>query len=335
MIWLTRVTGLASVVSGLAIATGMFFPSVESGTGRAVFISFLIGLFTWINFRGMRLSANVISFLTVGKLVPLLSLILVWLFSQPGFELPGSNATLSSWGSALLLLVFMFGGYDVIPVPAGEVKAPTRVVPQALMISVVFVSSIFILLQLVAESSLPGLVSSKTPLADAGGVLLGTHGALFVAIGSILAMAGNNMGQVLTGSRELYGMAAQGDLPKALKSIHSKYRTPANAILITAVAGWLMALSGSFVILAMSSAMARLVVYVGTAGSVIRLRQLEGKQGLRRAEFCVPLGSLIPVIAIAASVVVMLGASQAQFAAGLGALTVGSGLYYFGRRTNR
>ncbi len=48
-------------------------------------------------------------------------------------------------------------------------------------------------------------------------------------------MAGNNMGQILNGSRTLFALAENGDLPPWFARVHPRFQTPSNAILFTAV----------------------------------------------------------------------------------------------------
>ncbi len=62
----------------------------------------------------------------------------------------------------------------------------------------------------------PGLAASKTPLADASLLFMGASGAILLTIGAVFSTTGNNMGQALSGSRNLYALAEQGDLPPRL-----------------------------------------------------------------------------------------------------------------------
>ena len=56
-------------------------------------------------------------------------------------------------------------------------------------------------------------------------------------------MTGNNVGQALSGSRNLFALAEQGDLP-ALARIHPVYRTPWVAIVFTSAVSLALALTG-------------------------------------------------------------------------------------------
>src|SRR3546814_14370309 len=62
----------------------------------------------------------------------------------------------------------------------------------------------------------------------------------------------------------------------ALAKIHPRFRTPALAIITVGVLSLLLALSGSFVQLALLSVVARLCTYIGTSVSVLVLRRRYG-----------------------------------------------------------
>ncbi len=73
-------------------------------------------------------------------------------------------------------MIFIYGGYDVVPVPAGEALDPRRHVPFALVATILSVMAVMTLAQVVAQSVLPDLASHSTPIADAAAVLLGARG---------------------------------------------------------------------------------------------------------------------------------------------------------------
>ena len=66
---------------------------------------------------------------------------------------------------------------------------------------------------------------------------------MLITLGAVLSTSGNNMGQALSGSRNLFALAEQGDLPRWFGYVHPQYRTPSNAILVTSVGSRLGALA--------------------------------------------------------------------------------------------
>jgi amino acid transporter len=140
-------------------------------------------------------------------------------------------------------------------------------------------------------------------------------------------MTGNNFGAVLTGSRMLFALAENGELPRFLAHIHPRYRTPSNAVIFTTVVALVLALSGSFVILAIASAVARLVAYTGACAATLRLRHRQFRGLVEPATFVIPFGPVVPVAAIAVSLLILAGATRQQLVGGLVGLTAGAALF--------
>ncbi len=356
MMWFTRVTSQASVANGLALALAFYWPSLATGVPRASMIAALTIALTWINVRGIKQSSWVINALTIGKLAPLAIFIIagVWYIDPVRFSAMPA-VTQQQLSSALILLIFAYGGYEVTGVLAGEAANPRRDVPFAFVATLITVSIVMSLTSLVATGVLPDLGASRTPLADGAAIFLGASGALLVSIGAAISMTGNNMGQILNGSRTLFALAENGDLPKWFARVHPTFQTPSNAILFTAVIALTLALTGSFVALAAVSAIARLVMYLAVCASTLVLRrhdrEIAAQPGARfpvrrsfseggsdvdgavaPAQFTVPLGPVIPVVASIVAMGILAGASQAQLTAGAAALAAGAALFFMATR---
>lgn len=328
MQWFTRVTSQSSVANGFALAIGYFSPGLSTGVGRMAVLTALMLSLGWINARGIRQSAWVVNALTVGKLTPLLIFIALGLpFLRPEVVSTGRELSLTDMSTAALLLVFVFGGFDVVPVPAGEASDPRRHMPFALTMTIVIVTLVMTATQAVCMAVLPGIASSTTPVADAALVVLGSAGAAMVALGSALSMAGNNAGQVLSGSRMLFAVAENGDLPRWFAWVHPVHRTPATAVWFSTAVALVLAWSGSFAALAAASAMARLITYVGTCAATWRLRAPRFADRVAPPMWSTPGGAIVPAAAILVALAILAGLTRAQLFAGLGALGAGAVLY--------
>ena len=323
MLFVTRATSWASVINALADALGYYWPDFRAGALRAALITGVIIAITIINVRGVKQSAYVVNFLTLAKLAPLAVFIVLGLPHLSADALrPETTLTLTQVSATALLLIFAFGGYEVIPVPAGEARDPKRAVPFAMIATIVIVAIVMTLVQIVALGTFPGLASSKTPLADASALFMGAWGALLMTTGAAVSMTGNNVGQALSGSRNLFALAEQGDLPRVFGHVHPKFRTPDFAIVFIASVALALALLSDFRSLAAVSALARLVVYAGTCASVLALR----RQG--PAPFTIPLGPTVPILALVISTAVLYGATALQLKVGGVFLVAGAALYF-------
>src|SRR5262252_2636128 len=328
MQWFSRASSQASIMAATVVALGYYFPALTVGWPRAAFLSALTVALAAINIRGVRQGAAVVNTLTVAKLVPLAVFIVVGLaFVQPQRLTTVPSITMQQALAAGLLLIFIYGGYEVVPVPAGEAIDPQRDMPFAMVATIVSVAIVMTLVQIVAQGVLPNLADHATPIADAAAAFLGGAGALLIGIGSVVSMTGNNAGQVLSGSRMLYALAEHGQLPSFLGRVHARFRTPVNAIVFTSVVALTLALSGSFATIAVVSALARLLMYAGSAAATLKLRSRAVTATLKRAAYTAPLGPTAPLVALCVCIALAAGATRAQMFGGVAALAVGGLMY--------
>ena len=328
MMWFTRSASWASVINVLVDALGRYWPAVRGPVARPIFLSLVIAAIAAINIIGIRQSSIVVNILTVAKLLPLVIFSIVGIFyvDWSSFSEPASM-TMKQLSTGALLLIFTFGGYEVVPVPGGETKDPRRAIPFALVMTILIVAAITVLTQVVAFGTNPGIASSATPLADSAAMFMGAAGAAMITLGAVFSTSGNNMGQALSGSRNLFALAEQGDLPRWFGYVHPTYRTPVNAIVVTAAVSLVLAATGSFVTMAAASAISRLIVYVATCASAIRLRSPRFAAVVNPPTFVLPGGPVIPAAAIVIALAILFGASRLQLIAGTAALVAGGVLY--------
>jgi len=333
MMWFARVTSQASVANGLVLALAFYWPTLAGGASRAAVLVVLTLAITWINVVGVKQSSWVVNALTIGKLAPLLVFIAVGIwYIEPAHFAVMPPVTREQGAAAAILLIFAFGGYEVTGVLAGEAANPRRDVPFAFVATLIIVSVVMSLASVVATGVLPDVAATRTPLADGAAIFLGAAGALMISVGSVVSMTGNNMGQILNGSRTIFALAENGDLPRWFARVHPTFQTPSNAVLFTAAVAITLALTGSFVALAAVSAIARLVMYLAVCVSTLVLRRRTPTDEMSAAQFTVPLGPVVPVIASVVSLGILAGASTQQLVAGSAALAAGAVLYLIATR---
>jgi APA family basic amino acid/polyamine antiporter len=129
---------------------------------------------------------------------------------------------------------------------------------------------------------------------------------------------------ILVGPRILYALAEGGQLPRMLARVHPRYRTPHVAVIVFAVAAWVIALYGNFAQLVTVSAIARLLFSATTCLAVPVLRR---KMPDAPRAFRVPGGVVIPALAAVISIWLLTGMNKAQAIAGGVALVIGALLY--------
>lgn len=322
---LNRLAAVAAISNTFASYLGYFRPDMARGMGRVLTVTLIIGVLAVINCLGVRPGVWAINFLTAGKLIPLLIFCIAGLFflDTRAFSFT-AVPTPRSLQQASFLLIFAFGGFESASIPGEEVIRPKRTIPLAILAGVGLVVLLYLMIQVVAMGTFPGLAASSTPLASAASSFLGPAGGLLLTIGAILSTTGTNGASLLTGSRMLYALAEGGLLPAALGRIHPRYRTPVVSIMLFAVVAWGLAVAGNFTQLAAASVLSRLVFYVTTCLAVPVLRR---KRPAAEGRFTLPGGMLIPVLAIAICAWLFAGSSSLQAAMLAAALALGAIFY--------
>ena len=331
MLLLTRIASAAALSNGLAEAVTHFWPGAASGAVRIAIVIGSLAFLVGINIIGVRAAARTGVLLAIAKLLPLLMFVGIGAMfvdlSQAAVltaEIPPADL-----GKAALLLLFAYAGFENLPAAAGEYRNPRRDVPFAMLAMIATVTLVYVAVQWVALGTLPGLAQSQTPLADAAARFGGGWLALLLTVGAAVSILGTNSNTIMLGPRYLHALAMDGFGPRALTAIHPRFRTPAAAILVIGVLSLLLALTGSFVQLALLSVVARLFTYIGTAVAVLVLRR---RHGDRPGALQLPGGALIPVAATVLSLGLLASASLQNLVAGAIALVLGAAIYRFWRR---
>ena len=85
----------------------------------------------------------------------------------------------SAIGKTAIVLIFAFVGLEIALVPSGEVRDPARTVPRALFSALAITTTLYLLIQRVAQGLLgPAMATFATaPLAEAAGRVLGRAAA--------------------------------------------------------------------------------------------------------------------------------------------------------------
>ena len=295
--WVVRVATFAANCNALLIYLGFFFPTVGEGWPRIAVITSVIGLITLVNLLGIRESAIMTNLFTVGKLLPLLLFVAVGMFFvQPANFNFAPGLEYDKFSLAILPLIYAFVGFEAAVIPAGETKDPKKNLPFALLTALAIVTVLFILIQIVAIGTLPGLAESKRPLADAAGQFIGPFGATFIAFGALISILGNLNGGFLASSRLPFALAEQNDLPGILAKTHSKFKTPYVSILITSIVILVLTIQTSFYKAVAIAVITRLLVYATTC---IALPVFRRRKDAPVAEFKAPFGVLAAFVSLA------------------------------------
>jgi APA family basic amino acid/polyamine antiporter len=294
--WLARLTGFAALCNLFVDYLGYFLPAFESGPGRVVVITVVVSFLAGANLVGVRLASLVGNIFTVGKIVPLVLLVVVgFFFINPESYSSAAPPSYTAFSASVLLLVFAFTGFENAVIPAGEALDPRRHLPFALLTGTVIAVVLYISIQAVCIGILPELARSQRPLADVGNRVFGMPGAAVIALGALISVTGTMNAIMLAAPRLLFAMAEQGQLPPTVSAVHKRFHTPHVAILFSAAGMLALTLSGTFASAAILSTTIRLTTYAVTCAALPVLRR---RSGHVQAPFAAPAGGTVSVVAL-------------------------------------
>jgi len=318
----------------LADAVAGLLPLFAGKLPRALLLIVLYGALAFVNIRGAALGSRVSGVATIAKIVPLVAFVALGLSHVRAENLAlGSFPPLARLGESGLLLMFAFFGMESALQVAGEVRDAARAVPRAIALAVGGVGVLYIAVQLVAQgilgSALAAPETAKAPLAAAAVQFAGPIGATLILIAMVISTFGFMTATMLSTPRTLFALAADGYLPRAIASVHPARHTPHVAIAIQAVIVAAIALTGTYVKLAIVANVAILLVYFATCVSVWRLRQLGA--GANEQPFVMPGGRVVPWLG-AALIVALLVRATAQAWLWTGGVAAVASLAYLAKR---
>jgi len=326
---LTALGAVAGVVNVLANSVALVVPFLGSPVMRVVVMFVVYAFLVLINIRGVREGAGAVTVITIAKLLPLL------VFVSAGiFFVHGPNLTWSGWptskalGDAVILLIFAFVGIEVALIPSGEVKNPSRTVPRSAYLALIITTTIYILIQVVAQGTLGGDLANHpdAPLAESAAKFLGTFGRTVLIAGATISAFGFVTSDILSSPRMIFAFGRDGALPEFFAHVHPRNRSPDVAIITYAVLAFLLSMSGTFEQLAVLSNVAVLLMYLLCCAGCWFLVQRDVRSDGEPLSF--PGMRIVPALAIVAIIWILAHATPREFIVTGIVLAVASAFYF-------
>lgn len=259
-------------------------PALAAGT---------IALLTVLNCLGIRPGAWTTNLFTVLKLAALALLILAGL-SLPAAGMPcvpptctplippaGLTATVAAVGTALVPVLFAYGGWQQTNFIAEELVDAERTLPRALGLGVAGVVAVYLLANLAYLRALgpDALAQSTAPAAETLSAAFGPGGRRLIAAG-IVASTFGFLNFVILGSPRVYrAMAADGAFPTVFARLHPRWRTPVAALLLQGAWAVLLVLTGTYGQLLDWVTFADWIFFGSTAATLLVFRARERRAG--------------------------------------------------------
>lgn len=313
------VLGYVSVVTFEAVALPTVLDSLIPGldqvflwqiAGWDVYLTWVLTgvagavVMTWINIRGVRMAALV-------QTVVVAAMLLVAILFVSGAVVTGDLANMeplmrdgvSGMTLVLVMVPFMFVGFDTIPQAAEEIDLPFRDIGSVLMVSVAMAIAWYTLIVLgvglvLDAAALAAAAANATIVtAEASIRIYGEAGGIILLVAGLAGIITSWNAFILGGSRAIYALARADLLPAALGKLHPHYHTPVNAILLIGVLSIIGPFFGrpALVWVVDAGGLGIVIAYAMVAWSFLVLRRKEPE--LARP-YKVPFGNLVGTLAL-------------------------------------
>lgn len=222
LMWLTYVISIALFVKGF---TGYLLPFIHINPTpfmTGIFEVIVISFFTALNFFGSKAVGKAEFYIVLVKLLILLVFILGgfltinWKMVQPGFDSSHTSGLLNA--SIIFFLSYM--GFGLITNASENIKNPSKNVPKAIFISILFVILFYVLISVVTIGNLPisNIVKAQeNALAIAAKPFLGYFGFTLITIGALFSISSALNATIYGGANIAYSLAKDGELPKTFE----------------------------------------------------------------------------------------------------------------------
>jgi APA family basic amino acid/polyamine antiporter len=253
-----------------------------------------LGILTVINCLGVKSGGRTQSALMVMKIVAIGALVvcgLAFAGRLGSTTAAPEHVPLTSFGAAMVPVLFAYGGWQTANFIAAEVKEPRKNLPRGLLIGVLGVIVLYATVNWVCVRSLgpQALAETTTPATAVMRLALGQKGATFIAAAVAISTLGFLSQSILTAPRVYFAMAENGLFFRAIAWLHPRTRVPVVAILLQSVWTIVIAWSGRYEQI-LNYVVSMDFLFFGLTATTIFVfrRRLSGGAGNGRGNYRVP-----------------------------------------------
>jgi len=304
-------------------------------------------LLTFVNWLGVREGAGTQSLFTTAKVIGILGLCAA-AFMLPAVNPPTPVETIPipppafSFGAlavAMIFILFAYDGWTDSTYVAGEVIAPQRTMPIAIVWGTWLVIAVYVLTNIAYFHVLgaDGVARYDVVGTETIRRLMGEWGARALAVLVAVSTFGTTNGAILTGPRVTQAMAADGLLWRPLAALDPRRGTPSMALWVQAVLSCVWLASGKFDEISGWFVTTSWLFYALTTASLFVQRRREARGEIAPPSYRTPLYPLTPILFVGATAMIVfsdLHDSGWKAWAGVGISALGFPVYYVwkGRR---
>jgi APA family basic amino acid/polyamine antiporter len=215
-----------------------------------------IAALTLVNCLGVKFGSRVQSVLMVFKIAAIVFLVVAgaMFIGNPHpmagavLDRPPSFGLVTSFGAAMVPVLFAFGGWQTANFVAGEMHDPRRNLSRALLAGVAGVIALYLSVNIVCVRALgpQGLAASRVPATDVMRLALGHRGGTIVTLGIAISTLGFLSQSILTAPRVYFAMAEDGVFFRQVASVSARTHVPVIAIVLQSAWTIVIALTGRY-----------------------------------------------------------------------------------------
>jgi APA family basic amino acid/polyamine antiporter len=295
----------------------LLYVNIQLSARGATLVSIaMIAVVTVVNVWGTRKSSNMqnVTTLIKGSVIVVLSGVLL-AFGAHGSEIfsamGGKQDTatlLSSFGLAMIAVLWAYEGWQFGTYSAGEVVDPQKAFPRAFLLGSLTLVGLYLVAIVGYLFALgpAGATASDTIAAQAVSAVLGKGYGGVVALTILISTFSAANSVILTAPRVFYAMANDHLFFKWLASVHPRFKTPTVAIVGLGLWSAVLACWGNFAELIGGVIFIGWVFYGLGAAAIFPIRRLaQGKPLAYR----VPAYPLTPIVFVTAAAAIVVNAS--------------------------
>jgi len=249
----------------------------------------VIAVFAAINCAGVMLGGRVQSVLTAAKILAIVGVAAgVLLFSRTGSTanlaaVPGhGSGGLAGFGAAMFSALWAYSGWQFLPMAAGEVREPQRNLPRAIVGGTLVVLALYLLINTaylyalplwqVASANSTAYPEAPSVAARAVQTFVGGRATAVAALIFLVSTIGSMNGVILSAARVPYAAARDGLFFERFGRLGPRSRVPVTSLVLLALWGALLALTGTFDQLTNMAVMSYALFWIPVALAVVVLR---------------------------------------------------------------
>ena len=312
------IVGMADVTA-FGIYMGFWFPEVD----RWIWVLGIVSVVGGLNLCNVKVFGEMEFWLSLLKVAAIVAMILggfgIMLFgisTAPGAQATDISNLWSHGGfmpngvggliASFAVVMFAFGGIEIIGVTAGEAKDPQRVLPRAinavpLRILLFYVLTMFVLMSIFPWQQIGSQGSPFVQIFDNLGI---SSAATILNIVVISAAVSAINSDIFGAGRMMYGLAQQGHAPKGFARL-SRNGVPWMTVVVMSVALLLGVLlnylipENVFLLIASIATFATVWVWMMILFTQVAMRRSMSAEQVAQLKFPVPFWPYAPMAAIA------------------------------------